>query len=97
MSSRANKENENIIPQQAEQTKKLLDRKEGAPPSNEENVQTTGLGGLTDDNFFENIDNILGLPELKAATNEEISHNIKADKPSDPLRDELLALYEGRE
>ncbi|CAG8848102.1 13650_t:CDS:1, partial [Gigaspora margarita] len=31
------------------------DRKEGTQPSNKENVQT-GPGGLTEDNFFENID-----------------------------------------
>ncbi|CAG8625798.1 3747_t:CDS:2 [Gigaspora margarita] len=131
----ANKKNENIIPQQAEQTKKgdhtLSTEEHGLPdtnvkkqncdemekgtlPSNEKSVQT-GRGGFTEDNFFENIDNMLGLPKRKAnswntngwnnRTTEDSADYMTKGKtcelpeeeimaePSDPLRDELLALY----
>ncbi|CAG8839361.1 41979_t:CDS:1, partial [Gigaspora margarita] len=54
-------------------------RKEGILPCKKENVQT-GLGGLTEDNFFENIDEFLRLPELKATSRNTNGWNNETTK-----------------
>ncbi|CAG8756874.1 16908_t:CDS:2, partial [Gigaspora margarita] len=60
-------------------TESLDMKKDDALTHNEKNVQT-GPGGLMDNNFFENIDDFLGLSEQKATTLGTVQKGRKNEK-----------------